>query len=41
MSKTDQRVFLTVIAGVAALGLAMKYGRDLPVVRDIADGYGA
>lgn len=41
MNKADQRIFLFSLAALAVGGLALKYGRDLPVVSDIAEGYGA
>jgi|GEM_PF-4783529 len=41
MSKANQNVLMMVVLGIAVGGLALKYGRNLPVIADVAEGYGA
>lgn len=41
MSKADQRIFAFGFLAVLAAGAAMKFGRNLPVLGDAADGFGA
>ena len=41
MNKTDQRVFVVTLLAVISAGLALKFGRSLPVIGDAADGFGA
>lgn len=40
MSKANQQVFMMAFAAVIAGGIALKFGRSLPVIGDAAEGYG-